>query len=44
MKYIQDMIDMMTTADEDVNKQNIIMLEDEIAERLEAQGIPAERE
>jgi len=30
------MIDMMTTADEDVNKQNIILLEDEIFDRLEA--------
>ena len=34
---------MMNTEDEDVNQQNIVILEDEIYERLKFQGVQAER-
>ncbi len=41
---MQEMIGMMTTEDEEMNRQNIIMLVDEIHDRLNQQGVKSEKE
>ena len=35
INYMQELIGMMTTEDEEMNRQNIVMLVDEIFDRLE---------
>ena len=37
------MIGMMTTESEEVNQQNLVMLADELYERLTTQGVKAEK-
>jgi phage/plasmid-associated DNA primase len=44
INYMQELIGMMTTEDEEMNRQNIVMLVDEIFDRLEKQGIKAEKD
>jgi hypothetical protein len=34
VRYMQELIGMMTTEDEEMNRQNIVMLVDEIHDRL----------
>ena len=37
------MIGMMTTENEEINQQNLVMLADELYERLISQGVKAEK-
>ena len=43
VRYIQEMIDMISTEDDALNRQNEAMLADEIYERLTSQGVRAEK-
>lgn len=43
IRYVQELIGMMTTEDEEINRQNLVMLTDEIYKRLTEQGVKAEK-
>jgi len=44
LRYIQEMIDMMNTEDEELNERNKQLLVDQIAKKIKERGVKAERE